>query len=262
MSRPRQLLLFFAIVFAFTWSIAGLSILAPELGRRLLGEVSLTNPWIILAVYTPSLTSIGLTATLEGRSGLARLLARLDPRRFHPIWWAVVLLGIPALTGLGMLLLGHPITFEGVGAAVTAAGLGLVLDPGPLGEEFGWRGYALPRLLERFSPFVATLILGLIWAIWHVPAFYFPGMPQSQMNLPMFFLGAVSVSMFMTWHQLRSGGSLLLAILTHLMANHGGDALHSSFNDTALGFAIAAAVILVAERGRFFTRRPVTPPIY
>jgi len=261
-SRQRQLVLFFVVVFGFTWSIAGLSILAPDLGRRILGEVTLTNPWIILAVYTPSLTSIVLTAILEGKSGLARLFGRFDPRRFHPIWWAIVLLGVPLLVVLGMLVLRHPITFDGVRAAVVAAGLGLVLDPGPVGEELGWRGYALPRLLERFSPFVATLILGLIWAIWHVPAFYFPGMPQSQINLPMFFLGAVSISMFMTWHQLRSSGSLILAILTHLMANHAGDALHSSFNDNAIGFAIAAVVILIAERSTFFRRPTVTPPIY
>ena len=258
MSRQRQLILFFVIVFAFTWSIAGLAILAPELGRRLMGEISLTNPWIILAVYIPSLTSIGLTAALEGRSGLGRLVARLDPRRFHPVWFLIVLVGLPILMAVAMLLLGHPITFRGFGAALTALGLGLVLDPGPLGEEFGWRGYALPRLLDRFSPIVATLILGVIWAVWHLPAFYFPGMPQSQLNVPLFFVGAVSVSLFMTWSHLRSRGSILLAILIHLTANHGTDALGGRFTDSAIGFTIAAVLLLIGDWRLVSRMEPVT----
>src|SRR5574337_857223 len=61
-----------------------------------------------------------------------------------------------------------------------------LLTTGPLGEELGWRGFALPRLLKRFNPFVASLVLGAIWGVWHLPSFYLAGMVQARLALPIF----------------------------------------------------------------------------
>lgn len=260
MSRGRQLVLYFAIVFAGTWAVAGTAIFAPDLSRRIFGEITLSNPWVILGVYFPSLTSLALTAVLEGRAGLGRLVRRLNPAAVRPVWYAGVLLGMPLLAALAMLLLGDRPAFVGLKAALTGVGLGLVLDPGPIGEELGWRGYALPRLLERASPLVATLVLGVIWAIWHLPAFYLPGMPQSQLNLALFFVFAICVSAVMTWCHLGTGGSILLAILIHLVANHGGRLFGASFNATGVGFAIATLVLLAVGRSRWLARPAAAPP--
>jgi uncharacterized protein len=95
----------------------------------------------------------------------------------------------------------------------------LAIDPGPIGEEFGWRGFALPRLLERHSALKSSLMLGLIHAIWHLPLFFIPGMPQKQLSFPVFTLGVISIASFDTVLYLRTGANLLLAILVHLMAN-------------------------------------------
>ena len=121
-------------------------------------------------------------------------------------------------------------------------------DPGPVGEEFGWRGFALPRLVDRFSPLDASLRLGLIHAVWHLPAFFIPGMPQTQTSFPLFTLGVVSIAIFDTALYLRTGANLLLAILVHLLANVcGGIALDAHvlnyfFVAEGIGAALVVAV--------------------
>src|SRR5262249_15152140 len=101
---------------------------------------------------------------------------------------------------------------------LTGLAFTIVRDPGPLGEEFGWRGFALPQLLERHSPLRATFTLGLIHTAWHLPLFFIPGMPQTPVSLSLFTLGVISIAIFDTALYLRTGANLLLAILVHLMA--------------------------------------------
>ena len=92
-------------------------------------------------------------------------------------------------------------------------------DPGPVGEEFGWRGFALPLLLEQYSPLKASLILGVIHGLWHVPLFFIPGTTQSQLFFPIFMVGTISLAIIDTVLYLRTGANLLLAILVHVMSN-------------------------------------------
>jgi len=249
--RGKQLVLYFVVVFVGTFAMAALAFLAPGI----FGPATLSNPLVILGVYFPSLTSLLLTAWLEGGEGLRRIARRLHPLGFNPLWYLVILVGLPALAALAVLLTGGTPTvptLAGLGAMATS----LLWDPGPIGEEFGWRGYALPRLLERFSPFTATVILGAIWATWHVPAFFLPGMPQSQLNLGIFYVGAITASMVMTWAALGTGGSILVAVLIHLTFNHGGDQVGAGFNQTAIATVLASVAIWILLRKRFF-RRPV-----
>jgi membrane protease YdiL (CAAX protease family) len=97
----------------------------------------------------------------------------------------------------------------------------IVTNSGPLGEELGWRGYALPRLLARTSPLKAGLVLGLVWTLWHVPAFLFSGIIGSPLsNLPWYALGTVGLSLLMTALFVRTGGNVLVAgILPHFVIN-------------------------------------------
>ena len=223
--RSRPLLTYFVAAFLITWSVAAVAILAPDWFARTFGHLDSRNPVFFLAVYAPTLLSILLTGLFEGRAGLKALFARLDPRRCHPIWYLVVLGGFLVLTGaaswIGSFMGGAPPVWHLSGAAGILAG-GLLLDPGPLGEELGWRGFALPRMLRRWNPATASVILGLIWGVWHLPAFYVSTLSQSQLSLPIFLLGATSLSVVTCWLFLKSKGSVLIAILAHLMANHAG----------------------------------------
>ena len=132
------------------------------------------------------------------------------------------------------------------------AGLVQSLLLGPLGEEFGWRGLALPLLQRRFSPFWASLILGVVWAVWHAPAFVMSGTPQSAWSFGPFFVGLIAVAMIMTPLFNASRGSLLIAILYHIQI------MNPIFPDAQpwdyLLFALAAVVIVFLNRRQMFQR--------
>ncbi len=120
----------------------------------------------------------------------------------------------------------------------------LVTDTGPLGEEFGWRGFALPRLLQRRPPLAAALILGAIWWAWHLPTFFIPTLSQHQLSIPFFLVNSLALSVIMTWLYLRTRGDLLLMILVHVAANYCG-AIGVPFN-AEVGVEVACAVLILA----------------
>jgi uncharacterized protein len=220
--RRRPLPTYFVLCFVFTWSLAGLGIFAPGLAERIFGPQGVTSPSFYLAVYVPSVVGILLTAFYDGKAGVKALFGRLDPRR-GGLWVLVAIalfLGMAWIGGTVSSLVGGPGLRWNLGHAPMMLAMGLIVDPGGIGEEFGWRGFALPRLLARFNPVTASVILGTIWGVWHLPAFYLPELPQSQFNFPLFVVSTVGLSIIMTWLALRSRQNLLVAITAHLMMNH------------------------------------------
>ena len=111
----------------------------------------------------------------------------------------------------------------------------LSLISGPLNEEFGWRGYALDRLLKKFGFLKGSLILGFIWAIWHLPWYFTPG--QAQYNLLqdsvfhaiMFIPSVMMLSVFVSFVYIKTGRSILAGALVHMFSNLIGSQLLSSY---------------------------------
>jgi membrane protease YdiL (CAAX protease family) len=130
---------------------------------------------------------------------------------------------------------------------------------GPLGEELGWRGYALPRLLQRFSPLAASLILGVIWGVWHLPSFFVSSLVQSSLAIPVFLFGALCMSILATWLYLHTGGSVLITVLFHLAFNASLSAFGASFAGLTTAMA-ACALLAVVLDGRLGWLRPVAAP--
>jgi membrane protease YdiL (CAAX protease family) len=256
------LLLFFAIIFGITWSLGAVSVLARDWVDTHLGPITATHPAFVAAVYAPSLTAIALTALIEGPSGLKALLGRLVPWRVRWHWSALIILALPvsaaAVTRLAGVALAPAPT---IGGFLTVAIPALLLDPGPLGEELGWRGFALPRLLERRPPLTASLMLGTIWGVWHLPGFLEPGIIQSTLPVPVFLLGILAMSVLSTWLFVNAGGSVVPSILLHWMGN--------SFRllgvpfEVGVGVAAAWAVVIVGAgqlRSRTGQRDGRLPP--
>jgi membrane protease YdiL (CAAX protease family) len=96
------------------------------------------------------------------------------------------------------------------------------------GEEIGWRGYALPRLTERFGLAQASVILGVVWATWHLPIFFFPVGDLLGQSFPMYLLQVTALSVAMAWLYWRTGGSLLLVMLFHAAVNNLKDIVPSA----------------------------------
>jgi membrane protease YdiL (CAAX protease family) len=134
----------------------------------------------------------------------------------HWGWYAFLLIGIPVLFYLGALTKGlsAPDLFPVASVNEYVPALIMMLFLGPI-EEFGWRGVALPLMQRRLAPIWAGLLLGIIWGIWHYPAFLLSGTPQAAWSFMPFLAGSVSISVVVTALFNASRGSILLPLLLH-----------------------------------------------
>src|SRR3712207_1984753 len=206
----RTLGAFFALTVGLSWGVIALVILFPNQIEAIFGEMSSTNPLFLLAVYAPGIAGIFLVWRHYGLKGLGSFLRRLTMWRMPLAWWAFLVIGIPAIVYTGAAISGtitDPFPYSPWYGVLSALILSLLL--GPMGEEFGWRGVALPLLQRRFAPLWAGLILGAIWALWHTPAFLMSGTPQSSWSFVPFFIGVVTIAVILTPMFNAARGSLL-----------------------------------------------------
>jgi uncharacterized protein len=216
---------------------------------------------VILSANVVSLVAVVLTAVVFGRGALRKLLGRLLIWRVDPRWYLVVFLGPAALLGGTIALnalLGRPALDIGVPPP-----LGLVLmltfmiAPGSaLGEEIGWRGYALPRLQTRMSALGASLLLAPIWALWHLPLWLTGAPGRTPLVYAGFLVSAFGLSVLLTWVYNGTGGSLLLVVLMHATMNLPITLLYDSLGSRVtvpvllyFGMLLAAAIVVVAWAG-------------
>ncbi len=248
----KMLAPFLALTFALTWGLAALFFIFPDQIIAIFGEPGLTNPLVIVAIYAPGIAGIILTLAQFGLKGSARFFQRLTLWRMPLAWWLFILVGIPVVVFTGAAIKGTlsaPSPFSPWYQALPALALALFL--GPI-EEFGWRGLALPLLQRRFAPFWAGLILGGIWALWHVPSFMISGMPQTAWDAGPYFLGIISISVILTPLFNASRGSLLISILYHFQM------MNPLWPDAQpydnLLFVAVAILIVVLNRKQMFQR--------
>ena len=249
----KTLWAFLALTFGLSWIPMSLFIMFSDQLTPLFGEMSATNPLFLLAVYAPGISGVFLVWHHYGLQGLGSFFRRLFIWRAPLQWWLFLLLGIPALIYAAAAItgtIGEPFRFAPWYLVFPALVQSLLL--GPLGEEFGWRGLALPLLQRRFAPFWASLILGVVWALWHAPAFLMSGTPQSAWSFGPFFVGLIAITVIMTPLFNASRGSLLIAILYHL------NIMNPIFPDAqpwdSYLLAIAAAVIVFLNRHQMLQR--------
>ncbi len=259
----RGLWMFYILVFGWAWGIGLLFVVASAPMVRIFGPVALWNPLIFLTVWSPTLLAFAVTALTAGRAGLRELLGRIFRWRFPLRWYLAATVGIAGVALSARFLqalLTHtppPPVFE-FGSWPTFAMTGvalLVLDPGPIGEDPGWRGFALPRMLERFHPTTAALLLGVIWTVWHLPAFLFSGMPQSSLPIGWFCLSMVSVTVLMSWVTINTRGAVIPAILMHWAFNRFSDLGQDGAIYAAGAYTLAALAVIGVTKGSLGVRR-------
>jgi membrane protease YdiL (CAAX protease family) len=245
--QHAPLLGFFALTFAWSWVCWALS---PAIRPQQPGLATLL---MFAGSFGPSLAAIVVVASTRSLEGLRAWRSRCLQWRIGWGWWAFALLLPLAVmllaAGLHISLGGEIATFPASGhLLMTVVNLPLVLLlGGPLGEEFGWRGYALPVLQDRLGWRVASLGLGLVWGVWHLPLFFIDGTAQAHLPLGLFLLSVVAMSVVFAWLANRTEGSVVAALLFHTAINFWPSVvpvLPTEAGDRAYAFVVATLVVL------------------
>lgn len=213
--QARPLASFFALSYALTFAAYFTYLALPGLTFL---------PFWFIGVFSPSIAAVIVSAVVGGRSEVKRLLSGFTRWRIGWAWYlaALTTVLIPLLLVIGYLGLGH----TPVGPVAGTAGLFLAgqlvytLLSGPLSEEAGWRGFALPRLQQRYSALTASVILGVVWTFWHLPVYFLPD--ATMIPLPMFLPMTLGLSILFTWVYNNTGGSLIATVLMHFSFNLSG----------------------------------------
>lgn len=207
---------FYALTFAITWGLVGAYIFAPDQAAATFGEISGSHPFFFLATWAPAISAFAVVLLFGGVQGLKAFLSRLFMWKGSPLWALFVLLGIPVVFMIGSLMKGGPLLSplppEGIGAMISLSLMMLFL--GPI-EEFGWRGVAQPILQRHMAPLWAGMIIGTIWGIWHLPAFFLSGTVFAGWNFFPFLVGNITLAVLVTPIFNASRGSLLWPMVFH-----------------------------------------------
>ena len=270
------LLSYVIMAYAFSW-IMTVPFILWEWGN-LPGDKGLYALVFAVKAYVgPFLAAYIMLRITEGKEGVQRLWRSIRQWREGWKWYAFILVIFPLFFLLGIIIMpGALASFTGFTIrdliAFPIAFILITLGGGPLAEEPGWRGYALPRLLARFgssryAALKATLLLGVIWTFWHLPDFLTSaqhggpaaGLRPFYANLPIFFLMVMFLTIIFTWVFNHTRGSVFMAILLHAVINTLGNNIVPLFPIPAvtgsevpmlLGWGSLALLILVLTRGQ------------
>jgi len=219
-------------------------------------------------VFAPAVVALWLAARAEGREGTRALLERLFKWRVD-VRWYVFAAGYMAAIKLAVAVV-HRAAIDAWPQFGTEA---LYLIPFAIavstvvqaGEEIGWRGYALPRLAARLGLARASLVLGVVWAFWHLPLFYIAGTDTTGQSFPFYLLQVTALSVAIAWLYGHTGGSLPLVMLMHAAINNTAGIVPSAVPDATQPLALSASLVgwltlalLWMGAGYFLLRMPKT----
>jgi membrane protease YdiL (CAAX protease family) len=215
----------------------------------------------LLAGLSPTVAALVVLRATEGRAAIKSLLTPLVRWRVGIWWYMVALLGPVALFALASLV--ETIRaggWVGVPSSIAAPAVGGALAANVainLWEEIGWRGYALPRLQERHGPLAAALMVGTLWAVWHLPLFLVAGHPFAAEPAWRLLVGILGSSVIYAWVWNSARRSLLVVTLLHASINTVGGLLYNgSYLAVTLANLLVALVVALATRGRLGAEEP------
>lgn len=233
--ETRNLIVFFIATFMWTWAFYTPIVIG--------GHSPYEMPWMIFLILGgmgPSVVAVVMVLLMREREERRDFWRRcFSLRQIGRSWWLVILLTFPLLYGLsiavdvalegslpGMELLG---SLMAAPAAIPFA-LFIRFMSGPWSEEFGWRGYALDRIIRPLGAISGSIVLGVIWGVWHLPLFFMPATWHGQVGFAFsgfwtFILLSIALSLFMTWVYLNTGRSIFSGMMIHFTSNLSGQLL-------------------------------------
>lgn len=184
------------------------------------------QPWSLVwffAIFSPSISALIVTGVIGGIPEIRRLLTGFTRWQVGWRWyfWAAFLILGPLAITLIYNALGNP--GAGLKPGETMASMaGIILFnlfSGPIAEELGWRGFALPRLQAKYNALVSSLMLGVIWTCWHIPLFFTTGATQMSIPFPIYLVLVLTITVYLTWLYNNTHGSLIITVLAHFFYN-------------------------------------------
>ena len=243
----RSLLKFFSLTFIVSWLlwIASAAVLRGASAQSS-GLQAVSGFLYLLGLFAPALVALALTARAEGRTGTQALLSR-TVKWSVGVRWYLFAVGYMVVIKLAAALLlriatgawpafGHESVFIITIATVFST-------PVQAGEEIGWRGFALPRLSTLMGLSGASIVLGTIWACWHLPFFFISGTNKTGQSFPLYLLGVIAMSVAMAWLYWRTNGSLLLTMLMHAAINNTMDIVPSAVSGATNTFSLSSSLV-------------------
>jgi membrane protease YdiL (CAAX protease family) len=227
------------------------------------------------AYLGPLLTGFLMVGATEGKAGVKHMWQRMIQWRAGWQWYLVALVGIPVISMLGFLTQPgalttlHPVFPQFFLFLLLLLPIEIVTSG--LAEEPGWRGFALPRLQERYGPLLASIILGVLWQCWHLPLYLTDwGRHAGWFGIGEDIIGNLGLTILMTWVFNHTRGSLLIMILLHAMLDtFASTAALSLFSfewvqqhgnlAMLIGFDAVGLILVVVTRGRLGYQKPSSP---
>jgi membrane protease YdiL (CAAX protease family) len=208
--RRSTLVAYFALVFCIEWLLV---FILP----------SLVPPMIALLIgsWLPNVVAVFVTGVAGGKEGLRELFSKVVLWRIDIRWYAIAL-SVPMAMGflaIGLYrLFGNAVPDFAPASQLLPIVL-IAVFTGAMGEELGWRGSALPRLQARWNALIASLVLGVLWGLYHLPSFLLSGMPQQNLPLIAFMVASLGLTILISWTFNHTGGSLIPVFLYHFAFN-------------------------------------------
>ncbi len=220
--KQYPILSFIFTAFGYSWVIWVVAFLfVPEESQIM---------WIVPGAYGPTVMAIVITAIIHGKSGVKSLLSKFLVWRVNVIWYVVIFL-LPLLYQFGGIFIYEIANPGTIGSfapdrlSMWFVSILLAIPLGPLAEELGWSGYLIPRLQSRTNALNSSLILGLLWGLWHTPLFFGSfgtwviGNPVKIWSVGAYILFTTAARVLYTWVYNNTKGSVLLALLLHAASN-------------------------------------------
>jgi membrane protease YdiL (CAAX protease family) len=224
--RVGLLLKFFSLTYAVSWTFFIAAVILSRATAPADPAFAMAPGLLVFAgTIAPALVALAIAARAGGISMAKAPLHGLFQWRVSARWYLFAVGYMPAIKLIVALahrmMTGSWPRLDAQSPGVIMAAI-VVSTPFQSGEEIGWRGYALPHLVERIGFVGGSVLLGLIWACWHLPLFFLsvPGNDEYGQSFPIWALGVTALSVAIAWLYLRTGGSLLLTMLMHSTVNN------------------------------------------
>lgn len=258
----KQILLFLIMTFAGTYLCWGILLLSSKgiLSKAIYRNSAYNTFFHVLGASMPSIMGIAFTGYFGGVKKIKLLLKKITIWKFNVNFYLLSLITLNAQRFLSYFIcsiIGFNIrvfanhSFQGFKAdsilGIFVLFIVIVLFGGPLQEEFGWRGFLLPRLQKKFHPVFSAVIVGVVWSFWHLPMFFISGTGYNDFLI--YMVETIILSIEITWIYNKTNGSLLFPILIHGIDNTYGVVINSSGSKPMLAYImiIVIAFFIVAD---------------